>query len=205
MKILKNKKVVLASAIILGISAITSSALAAYIITGGTVAQDKTIDPTEISVDNQVVNLTVGNQVGELKFYPASVVESGRVTSDEAGNLTVSYELTMTADSEGKIPNITVTVAEAESGTLVSGGYVTVPEAQTITDTWNGSSGTFTKTLTLTWDWGDTFGNVEPTTYFNKGGKGATTPDSEVIKTLEKFRDAVAASSFTVKITEAAA
>lgn len=205
MKILKNKKVVLASAIILGISAITSSALAAYIITGGTVAQDETIDPSPITVDNQVVNLTVGDQQGELLFYPEETVSDERVTSDAEGNLTVKYLLTMNADAETKIPDITVTVTAEGAGALVDDQYVKFPAVQNITDTWEGSAGTFTKTLSLTWTWGQTFGGDAPTTYYNTGGDGDDVEDTTVISTLNLFKAAVDATTFKVSIKEKAA
>ena len=132
-------------------------------------------------------------------------MDSGRVTSDTKGNLTVSYDLTVTATSKDKIPDLTVTVTEAKGGTLVSGNYVTLPETLSITDTWGGDNGTFTKTITLTWDWGSTFGGEEPTTYFNEDEVGSAIDDKTVGSTLEAFRDAVAASSFKVTIAKAGA
>lgn len=92
MKRNKNKKIVLASTIVLGIAAITSSALAAYIITGG--ATEGTADvkkPTGIDVTNNIVDLEVGEVSGELLFYPETTISDKDVTSDVKGKLQLSY------------------------------------------------------------------------------------------------------------------
>ena len=57
MKREKNKKIVLASTIVLGIAAITSSALAAYIITGGDNHYSGETNPTDVVIDNKVTSL----------------------------------------------------------------------------------------------------------------------------------------------------
>ena len=140
MKILKNKKVVLASAIILGISAITSSALAAYIITGGTTHGEGTIRPTQVVVKNNIVNLEVGTMNGELKFYPEELVKSGRViTTSDTGSLSVTFPLTMKANAEFEktdIPELKVTVTET-SGSLVTDTYVVAPTIENISSDTN--------------------------------------------------------------------
>ena len=206
MKILKNKKVVLASAIILGISAITSSALAAYIITGGTTHGEGTITPTQVVVKNNIVNLEVGKMNGELKFYPEELVESGRViTTSDTGSLSVTFPLTMKANAEFEktdIPELKVTVTET-SGSLVTETYVVAPTVENITsDDWKGTSASFTHDLVLTWKWGEKFDSKDPAEYYNTGG-GASLDASAVVTAMGTFQTAVTKSVFTVTIDKA--
>lgn len=205
MKFLKNKKVVLASGIILGIAAITSSALAAYIVTGGTKGGSETIYPSEITVENHVTNLTVKPISGTLLFEPRDAA-SGRVSTKGGGNLTVNVPLEITADSKDYIDNMTATVTASEGSTVVSANYITLPEVQTITkNDFDGSGTSWTYSLPLTFGFGSTFGNTDPATYYNEDEKGATVGINTVISTLEKFATAINATTFTVTIGEAPA
>ena len=87
MKRNKNKKIVLASTIVLGIAAITSSALAAYIITGGKTEGTANVkEPTEIDVKNNIVDLKVGEVSGQLLFYPEAIISDKVLKNDEVLN-----------------------------------------------------------------------------------------------------------------------
>ena len=138
MKRNKNKKIVLASTIVLGIAAITSSALAAYIITGGATEGSADVKkPTEIDVTNNIVDLVVGEVNGELLFYPEATISGNYVTSNVKGNLTITLPLSIEAGSKNLIngKNIKLSVTEKETGTLVDAGernYVTVPADKVI-------------------------------------------------------------------------
>lgn len=208
MKLFKNKKVVLASAIVLGVAAVTSSALAAYIITGGTVEQNKTVNPTDVTVTNKVVNLTVGEQSEELKFMPETVISGERLTTEEGdeGNLEISFLLTMDATNKEYIPDLKVTVTP--DGTAADeGGYVTLPntngEINVDHSLFEGTSGSFTYTLTLTWGWGEAFNSKDPCEYYNNDEEGKLVPIKDVGTQMEDFRDAINATTFNVAITEA--
>ena len=208
MKLFKNKKVVLASAIVLGVAAVTSSALAAYIITGGTVEQNKTVNPTDVTVTNKVVNLTVGEQSEELKFMPETVISGERRLTTEAGdegNLEISFLLTMDATNKEYIPDLKVTVTP--DGTAVEDGYVTLPPTDGVINVnhslFEGTSGPFTCTLTLTWGWGEAFNSKDPCEYYNNDEKGKLVPIKDVGTQMEAFRDSINATSFNVAITEA--
>lgn len=205
MKLFKNKKVVLASAIVLGVAAVTSSALAAYIITGGTVEKESPVGVTEVDVQNKVVNLEVtGLDSATLVLQPEAVVSEGRVTTTDAGKMKLTFTLTMDAESQDLIPDITISVAENPDGGLVSGNYITLPAETTLRKTDFGKGPDFTKEVTLTWGWGSTFGNVEPTTYFNEGGAGASIPDATVVKTMTDFETAtVEHPGFTISFAKA--
>ena len=211
MKRNKNKKIVLASTIVLGIAAITSSALAAYIITGG--ATNGTADvqkPTGIEVENNIVDLQVGEVSGQLLFYPEATISDGIVTSDVVGKLTIELPLSIEAGSKSLIDGKTIklTVTEKERGTLVSGNYVTVPATQEIKGsslTDDNKDNVYEKTVTLKWGWGTTFGSEngskDPATYCNEEITGGRMTASQAKDLLEDFQTAVAGCpGFTISI-----
>ena len=210
MKRNKNKKIVLASTIVLGIAAITSSALAAYIITGG--ATEGTADvkkPTGIEVTNNIVDLKVGEVSDELLFYPETTISGEDVTSNEKGNLTINLHLSIEAGSKtlmnGK--NIELSVTEKATGTLVDAGdrnYVTVPADQVIKGsslTDNDGDNTYETTATLKWGWGSTFGSKDPATFCNEQIAGGSMTASQANTLLQDFKTAVdACPGFTISI-----
>lgn len=192
----KNKKIVLASTIVLGIAAITSSALAAYIITGGDNHYETTSDPTDVLIDNRVTSLDCNPTDVELNFASTktstgrvrddNMVMVGDVKTEVAPDFVVVLDLTMDANDKGYIPALSVTVTPSKEDTA---GYLVVPTVENITSAdWNGESKPFTYKLTLTWSWGKAFGNTEPTKYFNEGGAGYSTPISDVVTTMEAFK-----------------
>lgn len=196
----KNKKIVLASTIVLGIAAITSSALAAYIITGGVVRYEGTTNPTDVVIDNKVASLECGKESDLNLNFASTKTTSGRVQDDNmlmvgdvktevAPDFVVVLDLTMEAEQKGYIPELSVTVTPSKEDTA---GYLVVPTVENITSAdWDGESKPFSYKLTLTWSWGNAFGNTEPTKYFNEGGKGYSTPNSDVVTTMEAFKNYV--------------
>ena len=195
----KNKKIVLASTIVLGIAAITSSALAAYIITGGDNHYSGETNPTDVVIDNKVTSLKCTETDLTLNFASTKTT-SGRVQDDNmvmvgeeetelAPDFEVVLNLTMDANDKGYIPALSVTVTPSKKDTA---GYLVVPTVENITSTnWTGDAEPFTYKLTLTWKWGAAFGGVEPTKYFNEGGKGYSTPIKDVLTTMEDFEEYV--------------
>lgn len=211
MKRNKNKKIVLASTIVLGIAAITSSALAAYIITGGETQRSTDVKkPTEIEVINNIVDLQVGDISDQLLlFYPEATISDEIVTSGAKGNLTITLPLSIEAGSEalknGK--NIELSVTEKATGTLVDAGdrnYVTVPADQVIKGsslTDNDGDNTYETTATLKWGWGSTFGSKDPATFCNEQIAGGGMSASQANTLLQDFKTAVAACpGFTISI-----
>ena len=207
MKRNKNKKIVLASTIVLGIAAITSSALAAYIITGG--ATEGTADvkkPTGIDVTNNIVDLKVGEVSDQLLFYPEAIISDKDVTSTEVGNLTITLPLSIEAGSKGLINGKTIklTVTEKEGGKLVSENYVTLPDAQDIAGsslTDEDSDNIYETTATLKWGWGAKFGGDDPATHCNDEIAGGSMTTSQANKLLQDFKTAVArCPGFTISI-----
>ena len=208
MKRNKNKKIVLASTIVLGIAAITSSALAAYIITGGETQRSTDVKkPTEIEVTNNIVDLQVGDISDQLLlFYPEATISDGIVTSDVKGNLTIELPLSIEAGSKALMTGKTIefTVTEKADGTLVSGGYVTVPTAQDIAGsslTDDDGDNIYKTTATLKWGWGAKFGGDDPATHCNDEIAGGSMSASQANKLLEDFKTAVAGCpGFTISI-----
>ena len=210
MKLFKNKKVVLASAIVLGVAAVTSSALAAYIITGGTKKGTGTIDPSLVEVENNVLNLTVGPITDELIFRPAEEVATGTITSEGGGKLSVTIPLILTAD-EKKLSTLqfTIQVTEENTGTKASDpteNFVTLPQngatfTKTATDLGFGSAD-LDGELELAWGWGTKFDNTDPCSYYNEGA-GADDDIGDIVTTMKAFETAVNGATFKVTISVA--
>lgn len=185
----KNKKIVLASTIVLGIAAITSSALAAYIITGGVNERTGEANTTTVDINNKVTNLTIETTDKTLNFASPEVVETGRVQDDGLSgkqDLHVEFGLKMEASARDNIPTLNVKITPS----LVDpGNYLKVPEVSAITkDAWNDNSdGSFSYTLELDWEFGTAFGGMSPTEYFNNDPVGKGKDISEVVSTMVGF------------------
>ena len=205
MKLFKNKKVVLASAIVLGVAAVTSSALAAYIITGGTVDKESPVGVTPIDVENNVVSLEVtGLDNAALILQPEVAESEGRVKTTGAGKMKLTFTLKMVTEKKGLIPDITISVAENPGGTLVTGNYITLPTETNLTKDDFGEGSPFTAEVTLEWGWGSNFGNEAPTTYFNEDEAGALIADAKVVETMNNFKTAtVGHPGFTISFAKA--
>ena len=201
MKILKNQKFVLTAAILLGVAAISSSAVAAYVITGGQQSGSANLDPSDIEIVNNTANLEVTAKDSTLKFQPLTPVSSGRLQSTDNGDLTAVITLTFDSDTKEVIPALDVTI-EAKNGTddAVTKGYIVNPENKSLTyNNFTGSKGSWTYDLELIWEWGAEFGNTDPCTYYNSGD-GSATENATMLSELNDFKTAVAATTFTVNI-----
>ena len=129
MKNRKNKKVVLASAIVLGITAITSSALAAYIITGGDLTGEGKVTNIPVQVDNQVADLQDPVVNGSLKFYPAEQITGGKYVNtkeEDIGSLSITVDLTVKASKKSAIKDMTVTITAANTDAITE-GFILLP------------------------------------------------------------------------------
>lgn len=206
MKRNKNKKIVLASTIVLGIAAITSSALAAYIITGGATEGSADVKPSRVEIDNKVVDLKVGVVSKELLFQPTTPVEEGAITTSGNGNLTINIPLTVKAKDQGSIPDYNVTVREEGKG-VTTGEYIVLPGTIKVTKdnfTFVNAETGFTYNLPLTWSWGSAFGGSDPAEFYNPKIKD-TEDDVDVndaLTALNAFAEAVNGTTFVVTITQ---
>ena len=188
MKRNKNKKIVLASTIVLGIAAITSSALAAYIITGGVNERTGEANTTTVDINNKVTNLTIETADKTLNFASPKVV-TGRVQDDGLSgeqDLHVEFGLKMEASARDNIPTLNVKITPSP---VDPGNYLKVPEVSAITkDAWkDNSDGSFSYTLELDWKFGTAFGGMSPTEYFNNDPVGKEIDISEVVSTMKGF------------------
>lgn len=202
MKILKNKKFALSAAILLGVAAVSSSAVAAYVITGGSQSGEASVDPTEIEITNNVANLKVTETDVDLLFQPETPVSTGRVQSTGNGDLSVSLTLTFDSNTQDIIPELSVSIETSDGANdAVAKNYIVNPTVENLTSSdFTGSANNWSKELTLTWSWGTQFGNTDPCTYYNEGGAGYTKDLDTVNSELEAFKTAVAATSFVIKI-----
>lgn len=202
MKILKNQKFVLTAAILLGVAAVSSSAVAAYVITGGTQSGSADLDPSDIGIVNNTANLKITETDTKLLFQPTQRVTSGRLQTEEDGDLTVVLDLTFDSQTQAVIPALDVTI-ETEDGVndAVTKGYIVNPANVSLTSAdFKGDAGSWKHTVTLTWKWGDKFGNTDPCAYYNEGGAGQSIDNSTMNSELEAFKTAIAATTFTVNI-----
>ena len=207
MKRNKNKKIVLASTIVLGIAAITSSALAAYIITGGATKGSADVKPSTVEIDNKVVDLKVGTVSGPLLFEPDEPVKVGAITTDGDGNLTVTIPLTVKAKDKESIPNYEVTVTQKGGNVISPTNYIDLPGTTTVTKenfTFENAETGFTYNLLLTWSWGDAFGGIDPAAFYNPkiGDEEGDVKVTEALAVLNAFAEAVNATTFVVTITQ---
>ena len=202
----KNKKIVLASTIVLGIAAITSSALAAYIITGGDNNRTETVNPADVKIENRVTSLEVAFKDNDNTLNFTSEPGTGTTVYDDGKNgnpdFSVALTLKMTAQDKTYIPDLSVTVGDGGSG---STAYVALPSAMTITDdnvspSWSGSVPTFTMDITLTWDWSESFAGG-PTVFYSTGD-GAEKAPTVILQEMEAFRDTINATTYTITITD---
>lgn len=202
MKILKNQKFVLTAAILLGVAAVSSSAVAAYVITGGNQNGSADLDPSEIVIDNKTANLEITETDVSLLFQPETAVSSGRLQTTGNGDLTAVLTLTFDSQTKEVIPDLDVTI-ETEDGVndAVTKGYIVNPQDVSLTsENFEGSAGNWTYTLNLKWSWGAKFGEKDPCTYYNEGGAGSEIDNSAMNNELTAFKTAVASTTFTVNI-----
>ena len=201
MKILKNQKFVLTAAILLGVAAVSSSAVAAYVITGGQQSGSATLDPSDIEIVNNTANLKVEAKDKILLFQPKAAVSSGRLQSTGSGDLTAVITLTFDSETKEVIPALDVTIeAKNSPNDAVTKGYIVNPGNRSLTyNDFEGSEGSWTYDLTLEWSWGAEFGNTDPCAYYNSEA-GTATEDDIMLAELEDFKTAVAATTFTVNI-----
>lgn len=197
MKSDKNKKIVLASTIVLGIAAITSSALAAYIITGGVNERTGEANTTTVDINNKVTNLTIETTDNTLNFASPEV-DTGRVQDDGLSgeqDLHVEFGLKMEASAKDNIPTLNVKITPSA---VDQGNYLKVPEVSAITQAvWSDNGdGSFSYTLELDWKFGTAFGGKSPTEYFNNDEEGKLVVISEVVSTMEGFAAYVNGADF---------
>lgn len=132
-------------------------------------------------------------------------------STDKKENLTVTYQLTVTYGNGSKAAGIAnkitavVTAPENPNYTAaVDGGLIIAPTNATVEET---GEGTGVYNITVTYQWGEHFGKVNPYTYYNEKTATDTLTDSTTtymqdaktsLDTLSKIEETV---KFTLNIT----
>lgn len=132
-------------------------------------------------------------------------------STDKKENLTVTYQLTVTygngSKAAGIANKITAVVTAPENANYtaaVNGKLIIAPTNATVEET---GEGTGVYNITVTYQWGEHFGKVNPYTYYNEKTATATLTDSTTtymqdaktsLDTLSKIEETV---KFTLNIT----
>lgn len=158
------------------------------------------------------------NSQSKITFgAPATMnAENPWLTNNSEGkteNLTVTYQLTVTYGNEtkatgiaNKITAVVTAHANANYTAAVNGGLIIAPTNATVEETTEGSG---IYNITVTYQWGEHFGKVNPYTYYNGKVATDTLTDSTTtymqdaktsLETLSKIEESVV---FTLNITVA--
>lgn len=132
-------------------------------------------------------------------------------SENKAENLTVTYQLTVTYGDgskatgiANKITAVVVAPEDANYTAAVNGGLIIAPTNATVEET---GEGTGVYNITVTYQWGEHFGKVNPYTYYNGKVATDTLTDSTTtymqdaktsLETLSKIEESV---KFTLNIT----
>lgn len=123
-------------------------------------------------------------------------------STDKKENLTVTYQLTVTYGNGSKAAGIAnkitavVTAPENPNYTAaVDGGLIIAPTNATVEET---GEGTGVYNITVTYQWGEHFGKVNPYTYYN----GKTATDTLTDSTTTYMQDAKTSLDTLSKIEE---
>ncbi len=196
----------------LGLATITGTALATYVITGGTKNKELTTGkPTEVLIENKVLNLEASFKGGlnTLSFEPTDADTEGRVTSTGGGNMTLTLVLKVVVENLDYLKSIKITTAVNQTTTDIE-TYVNTPDILTLSPESNSkwadgvwteqAEGEFIKEVTLEWTWNETtFDGVAPCLYYD--GAGSSVEIDDVVTTMDAFKTAVAnVSSYTINI-----
>ena len=206
MKLFKTSKLIMVTAIALGLASVVGIGVGAYIITGGNKTADVPVTDDDIVITNNVVNLSASlkSDDNKLVYEPADAVTGKRLNSDGNGDLDVTLVLSVEASSTDIIPTFTVSVVssyDAESSQLTAlNTYLVKPSDVTVKNTeFTGGSGTYTKEVKLTWAWGSAFNSTDPCTYYNLKSE-AEVSTANLVSAMESFRDNVNGNTWTIEI-----
>lgn len=203
---------------ILACLALIGVGFASWIISADTsaTAQGSFIVDTVTDKSYKVEGVWLGNQ-SKITFGAPTTMNNTEKTwltndsTDKKENLTVTYQLTVTygdtTPATGIANKITavVTAPENENYTAaVNGKLIIAPTNATVEET---GEGTGVYNITVTYQWGEHFGKVNPYTYYNEKTATDTLTDSTTtymqdaktsLVTLSKIEETV---KFTLNIT----
>lgn len=206
MKLFKTSKLIMVTAIALGLASVVGIGVGAYIITGGNKTAEVPVTDEDVTITNNVVNLSASLKEGDntLVYEPVNEVSNQRLNSDGGGDLEITLVLSIEANSTEIIPTFTVSVSSsytAESLELAElNTYLVKPNDATVNGSqFVGSQGTFTHELKLTWSWGSAFNNNDPCTFYNGKTEKEVSAD-QLVTEMEAFRDNVNGNTWNINI-----
>lgn len=202
----KLSKIILGASISFGVVSVVTVASAAFVVTGG--KTDGSITPS-INVGevtdkrlSMTVKLSSGDQTLKLDANSGDNSGSWQWDSVNAEDLTVDVDITVTGD-----PDLWSGITVEASGGLITGEYITLVTTKINKDSpSNTGAGAVNKLTnqTITFDWGDKFGGLNPTEYFDGSSWSS---DIDAAKGLLSSMSSVAAAdplTLTFTLTPAA-
>ena len=205
MKLFKTSKLIMATAIALGLASVVGIGVGAYIITGGNKTAEVPVTDDDIVITNNVVNLTASlkSDDNKLVYEPTEAVTGKRLNSDGNGDLDVTLVLSVEASSTNIIPTFTVSVVSsysAESPQLTAlNTYLVKPSDVTVNKTEFTGSSPYTKEVKLTWAWGSAFNSSDPCTYYNAKSEEEVST-ATLVSEMESFRNNVNGNTWKIEI-----
>lgn len=205
MKLFKTSKLIMATAIALGLASVVGIGVGAYIITGGNKTAEVPVTDDDIVITNNVVNLTASlkSDDNKLVYEPTEAVTGKRLNSDGNGDLDVTLVLSVEATSTNIIPTFTVSVVssyDAKSPELTAlNTYLVKPSDVTVNNTEFTGPSPYTKEVKLTWAWGSAFNTTDPCTYYNKKSEEEVST-ATLVSEMESFRDNVNGNTWKIEI-----
>ena len=199
---MKKKKYLLTGIIAFFLIAIISTTFATFVITGGN--KSTTVEDGNIGVgtiDSQIVNVSAkfldgGNNI----VYDAD--ENDHDGDVQVSNYSGNYDAKLQVSVEGEEwTEITITVSLVEGDN--SDNLIALPKDVTITKTQFGSAveNTYTKDVTLTFDWGTKFAGDSPSIWLDAKGQAATYTSPEAKRdALQGWLDQIATFKYKVDI-----
>lgn len=209
----KRKKITFAAVLLAGI-ALVSTGFAAWVLSSQ-VAKKAEGNVTVGAVSKTNLELTVTPSTdANFSFEPLENDVSGRVRWDgtHSENLSVTFDLELTSTAD-VLKDVTVKMDQVdEIDAAVAAGYIVAPTCYNDVITLQASSFekdttsgyTWTTSYTVAFSWGDTFGNVNPSKYYDTVEAGIAVSDENVASTLEAFYDSLGAASgveYTITFT----
>ena len=205
MKLFKTSKLIMATAVALGLASVVGIGVGAYIITGGNKTAEVPVTDDDIVITNNVVNLTASlkSDDNKLVYEPTEAVTGKRLNSDGNGDLDVTLVLSVEASSTNIIPTFTVSVVSsysAESPQLTAlNTYLVKPSDVTVNKTEFTGSSPYTKEVKLTWAWGSAFNSSDPCTYYNAKSEEEVST-ATLVSEMESFRNNVNGNTWKIEI-----
>ena len=193
-----NKKLIafgLASFMGIGL---TSTGFAAWVMSKDSKLEDEGNVTVSTITDVNMAITVDENSVGDFIFGASKNDAEGRIYSDGEDEESLSITIKGTVTNADAMTSLTIQLTSLPDGVAkaCNEGYLVAPECYTApielidlpttTETDNEGVTVVSFEYTISFAWGDKFGGVNPSIYYDNAGKDI--PDSEMELTLKKFR-----------------